>query len=525
MSLSRKSSFLLQFACLLVVALYAWMIDLKGITTDEGFRLWIINGGQPANPAGPAATAMWANVIAANAPFAYQPLYFLIQNSLMRLFHTQSLLFFRSVNLVFLWIALQGLLALSRDWRPAARLFLLGIFSLNAFLFMHVLQIREYIAGVAFYIWTSWLVLRLDARRLERPWADTAWFAGYGVALVIGFYLQSWTVFPAAAQGLFLILRRPGDRLRHFAHLALSYVIAVTAIWPYLENNQQKINIGLWATEPESLGQHLFAGFHLVLSGHLPGVSRVADGLFWFWFAALVAGVICFFSNRTNYASPLPRREMQRQGLLLLLCVLVSVAFQIAYALKVEKLSLWPRYFIIHYFFLMWLAALLFHRLLDWRAATVAGRNSGRVAHAGAVALAAVVIGAGVFQVGSFRRDPMLDTSQSLASNWRVWAAQLNQVLRPADAVVMPDFISRATLTFNQPMARPVLLISDLPAANLTATPRLVYLESSEIQADRDELRAKAAAAGFTSVEERPMFAADGRTVLPDRKLVIFTRN
>ena len=32
-------------ACLLVIVTYVLMIDLKGINTDEGMRLAIINGG------------------------------------------------------------------------------------------------------------------------------------------------------------------------------------------------------------------------------------------------------------------------------------------------------------------------------------------------------------------------------------------------------------------------------------------------------------------------------------------------
>lgn len=525
MTAAWKSPVARQFACLLIVVVYAWMIDLKGITTDEGFRLWIINGGRPALADGPAPDATWDRVIAANAPFAYQPLYFLLQNGVMRLTDSSSLLLFRSVNLLFFWVALQGLLALSRDWRPAARLFLLGLFSFNAFLFMHVLQIREYIAGVAFYIWTTWLVLRLDARRLERPWTDTAWFAAYGFALVAGFYLQTWTVFPAAAQGLFLVLRRPGDRLRHAAHLALSYVIAVAAIWPYLQGNQQKINIGLWATETEPVRTHLFNGFHLVLAGHLPGVSPLAGALFWFWLAVLAGGLLWLLADRTDYGGPLRRSEFNRQTLLILLCVGCSTAFQVGYALRVENLSLWPRYFIIHYFFLMWLAALVFHRLLDRRAADGTPAGARRAAAGAAAAMAAVLVAAAVFQVRSFHRDPMLDTAQSLSSNWRVWAAELARALRPDDVVVMPDFISRATLTFTRPLANPVLLPADLTATNLSATPRLVYLEARETKVDREDLIARAAAAGFKSVQEREVLAADGRTVLADRRLVIFTRN
>ncbi len=513
-----------QLFCLLIIGVFAWMIDLKGITTDEGFRLWIINGGQPALPSGLALDATWERVIAANAPYAYQPLYFLIQNGLMRLADTHSLLFFRSVNLVFLWVALQGLLALSRDWRPAARLFLLGLFSFNAYLFMHVLQIREYTAGVAFYIWTSWLVLRLDARRLERPWTDTAWFTAYGLALVVGFYLQSWTVFPAAAQGLFLVLRRPGDRLRFYSYLALTYVIVITAVWPYLQDNQQKINIGLWAREQEPVHKHLFIGFHLLLTGHLPGVFRLADGLFWFWSSTLVGGLLWLMAGRTEYHGTMPRREIRRQVLLLLLCLGVSVTFQITYALKVENLSLWPRYFIIHYFFLMWLGALVFHRLLDLRASTDAPPIARRVAIGVLTAMAVVLAVSTVFQIRNFRRDPMLDMAETTSSNWRIWAEDLMQKLRPGDVVLVPDFIRRSTLSFTRPMTNRILLLDELETSDLRTTDRLVYMESSASRHERELLIDRTSALGFSTWQELKIISTDGSTVLPEWQFIVFTR-
>lgn len=522
MTLDRPLRLALQLCCLLVVGVYAWMMDLNGITTDEGFRLWIVNGGQPASAQGPSPDATWPRVLAANAPYAHQPLYFLLQNTVMHLAGRQDLLFFRGVNLVFLWVALQGLLALSRGWRPAARFFLLGLFSFNAFLFMHALQIREYLAGVAFYVWISWLVLRLDARRLERPRADAAWFALYGLALAVGFYLQTWTVFPALAQGLFLVVRRPGDRLRFWAHLALSYVVVVSLTWPFLQANQQKVNIGLWASENASLLAHLSDGFHLVLAGHLAGQHRLTDALFWFWTAVLAGGGLWFCLARPAADGGLPRAEIRRQGLLMLLCLGCTLAFQIGYALKIENLSLWPRYFIVHYFFAVWLLALLFHHLLDLRAAPAAGPR--RAASLLAGAMAAMLAVSACFQVASFRRDPMLDTSQTLQSNWRIWSAGLAAALRPDDAVLMHDFVSRATLTFARPLAGPVLLPDELPRARLAGTRRLVYLEAREHRAQRPDFAARAAAAGFPAVHEAPLHGPDGNAVLPEYRLVFFTR-
>ena len=74
---------MLAVACVLIIATYTLLIDLKGVSTDEGIRLAIINGGEAFGLNEPSSHASWAKVLETNAPYAYQPLYFLIQNTLM----------------------------------------------------------------------------------------------------------------------------------------------------------------------------------------------------------------------------------------------------------------------------------------------------------------------------------------------------------------------------------------------------------------------------------------------------------
>lgn len=513
----------LLFACLLVIAVYASMMDLKGITTDEGFRLWIIHGGQSLARGEPAADASWSRVLAANRPHAYQPLYFLIQNSLMRALHADGLAFFRSVNLAFLGLGLLGLLALSRDWRLGPRLFLLGVFSFNAFLFMHVLQIREYIAGIAFYIWSTWVVLELDRRQLERPGADAAWFAGYGGLLAAGFYLQSWVVFPAIGQFLFLLLRRRARAGRFLALLALTYVIVLGATVPYLGLHRQKVDVGRWASESESVQSHLSNGFHLVLAGQAAGHARFTDFLFVFWLAVIAGGAFLFLWDRTAAPAPAAAAESRRQGWLMLLCIAVSLAFQLGYTLFVENLALWPRYFVIHYFFLAWLIALSFRYIWELRAAGAAGwARRGLTLTAGA--LAAVLAASAVYQVRSFRADPYLDTSQNHVSNWRNAATTLARLVRPGDTVVTSDFINRTTLTFTRPLSNEVMVLAELEEHGPPAAGRLVYLEPAGLRAQRDQLAARLAARGYTVSGESPVFAPDGVSATDDWRILVFSR-
>lgn len=487
-------------------------LNLKGISTDEGFRLGIINGGRPAavQPGPPWAT--WAEVFAAVRPHAYQPAYYFFQNTLMRLAERQDLAFFRLVNVGFFATALLGLLALSRAWSVWPRCFLLGLFAFNAYLFMHVLQIREYIAGVALYIWSTWLVLKLDRRTLAHEWADFAWFAGYGLLLAVGFYLQTWTVFPAAAQGAFLLLRRRPQFWRYTAHLALTCLVAFCLTWPYLHDNQQKVNVGLWAREQVTLPGQLAQGFQLVLSGHLPGHDRFTSALPWAWVGLLLVGGWVLFRGRTADPAIVADR---RQAWLMSLCLGVAVAFQIIYFYKVEPLSVWPRYFIIHYFFLTWLIALAFRalcRLPRWWA---------RLPLVAATLLLAASAG---YQVRSYHRDPYFDTSLSRTSDWRVGSYLLATVLASDDVVLCQDFVTRSTLSFTQPLPNRLLTVEELPHAALAATRRLVYLEAGHLRPARGELAARLAALGFSAPVELAVAPGEPNVAPPYWRVIAFSR-
>ena len=502
---------------------YVLMMDLKGIGTDEGFRLWIINGGQSLAPGETIAEASWQRVLEANQPHAYQPLYFLIQNSLMRILHTENLNLFRSVNLAFLGLCLLGLLALSREWRLVPRLFLLGVFSFNAYLLMHVLQIREYVAGIAIYIWSTFVVLELDRLALGRPRAAARWFAAYGVLLTTGFYLQSWVVFPAIGQGLFLLLRRRARWGRFLALLVLAYAIVLCATLPYLKTHQQKVNVGHWASEAESVQSHLSHGFHLVLAGHLANHANITEFLFWFWLVVIVSGAFLFLWDKTSASTLTVAMESRRQSLLMVLCIAVSLAFQLGYTLFVENLAIWPRYFVIHYFFLTWLIALSFRYLWELRAVFSAGWvHRGLTIAAGTVA--AVLAVSTVYQIRSYRADPYLDTGLSHNANFRNLAAALVRLIRPGDTVVMSDFINRATLTFTQPMANKIILLAELEYG-VPPVGRLIYVEPAGLRSQRDELASHLHTEGYEAPVETTILAPDGVNVINDWRILIFSRH
>lgn len=515
---SRLAGFLPGLLCV-VALLSVWlMLDLKGISTDEGFRLWITNGGQP-RALGARPNASWEQVLAAVDPYAYQPGFYLLQNTLMRAAERQDLNFFRLTNLAFFTLCLWGLLQLSRTWAVWPRAFLIGLFAFNAYLIMHVLQIREYIVATAFYVWSTHLVLALDRRKLEREWTDIAWFVAYGLLLSAAFYVQTWIVFPAIAQGAFLVLRRRPQFWRFHAHLAVCYLLVFSLTWPYLQSHSQKINVGLWEREHVTLVGQLLQGFNLVLSGHLPRHDAFTMVLPWAWLSLLAAGV--WWTVRRRRELPVAFvAETARQAWLMTVCIAIPLAFQIAYFFKVEPLSVWPRYFIVHYFFLTWLIALAFRTLHEASGAPMRRRAALIVLTAATVLLTL----SAVYQVNSFRRDPYLDTSLSPESDWRVGAAALAPTLRPDDVLLTHDFITRATLTFTHPTAQAVLIFDELENAKLPAGGRLVYLEQALYRQNTANVIARLRALGFVRVEERVLTDAKG-TPLAQWKLFAFTRD
>lgn len=505
--------------CLIALAAVVEMIDLKGISTDEGIRLGIVNGGRPFGPGPTQPPPTYGEVLETISPYAYQPAYYLLLNSLMRVFERHDLNFFRCVNVGFLALCLLGLLRLTEKWENWPRAFLIALFAFNAYLIMHVLQIREYLAALAFYIWSTRLTLALDQRSLADEWRDLGWFVAYGLLLCAGFYLQTWVVFPAIGQGAFLVLRRRPQFWRFLAHLAVCYLLVFSLTWPYLQSHGQKINVGLWEREHVTLAGQLYQGFSLVLSGHVPRHGLLTTLLPVAWLGLLGTGIVLVIRLR-RALPPAFVSESSRQAWLMLLSIALPLAFQIAYFFKVEPLSVWPRYFIVHYFFLTFLVALAFRALHLSR--SIPGGNLR--ATAALVAATLLVAGSSVAQVRSYWRDPYFDTSTSGSANWPTIAAALQSLARADDVVFTRDFIVRSTLTATHPLSNRAPLLSDLETCDLHAAPRLIYLEGFYELPERAELLRRMASRGYSIVQEWPIPSGDGSAPLKEWRLLTFSQ-
>jgi len=105
-----------------------------------------------------------------------------------------------------------------------------------------------------------------------------------------------------------------------------------------------------------------------------------------------------------------------------------------------------------------------------------------------------------------------------------VWAAELSRNLRSDDVVLAYDFIASASLTFTRPIPNQIVLLPNLETSDLHSVNRLVFLESVFVVPQRSKLAARAYSLGFKTMEERPVHAADGKTVLPEWHILVFTR-
>ena len=522
---SRHEDSFLNFACLVVVATYLICCDLKSISTDEGIRLWIINGGQPFDLSEPQRIGTWSDVLQTLSPYAYQPLYFLIQNTIARVAESNNVFLFRVFNIFLLWLSLRGLLQLSKGWAALPRFFLVGLFSFNAYLFMHVLQIREYTAGVCFYVWSTQLVLQLASRpSFCRP-HDKLEYAAYGLLLTIGFYTQSWIVFPAIGQFLYLAAKRWRDGWSIVRRVAITYSIVFACCAPYLLNHPSKIDVGRWGAESSNPWPLLSDGIHLVVSGHLSQTGGLATVLSWLWPGLIVVAVLFALSQRRTQRTAQEATPLIHQAALMCCCIGVTVVFQLGYFYGRENLSLWPRYFVVHYFFFTYLVSIAFKHLDDYSQDRSTNRFLRSASMAIKVAAFIFMLVSSAYQTRSFYLNPYLDTGLSRTYSWRTLGAAIGENARAGDAVLFSDHVVRATMTYAYPLRPPAFLLSDLGSAPLDQFQSIVYIEQAALRPSREAVLAQAMSRGFCLFQEVPIMESGGNAVLTDWRIIVFRRD
>jgi uncharacterized membrane protein len=450
-----------------IAILYLLSIDLKGAWSDEGYRYILLSGGQSWSESNRGSFGSFSDVITAvRTSSQYVPLFYLIDNAVIRVAKSHSDLLLRMVNLIWLILGLQGLLRLFRNYSEATRLFAMFIFALNGFMLMHIMQIREYPLYLALQIWSSCLLMEIlelppnVARRGEWPL-----FAGYGALMGLFFYTQPYAVFTLAAQ-VVMALARKKNVLGSLREMALSYVIAAAAITPWvILRLRSGLNVGQWDTRPHTfavLFESLKTGFGSLLIYN----SWTGHPLLQSFVVVVVVGIplAWIFAARSGEAP-------DRRAVYALLTCTFFFIFQVAYFFLDEPLSVWPRYFVGYSFGYVVLATCAF----AFFQRSSAKRNQWYWRGLSPVILTFACI-SGLQQVRLYRDDPFFDTSMSAACTAREISQAMLRHIRPDETVVYYNPLLAWTINVSYPLFPNELSYSDVTESSKLAGKAVLWV-------------------------------------------------
>jgi hypothetical protein len=514
-----------RFAPWAVIPVYLLCIDLKGIWTDEGFRFALYSGGQTWQQFNRSGSfGPLSGVLNAVGPSSYQPFFYLLTNAVVRLTGSLSEVVLRLVNVGWLLLAVLGLIRLFRTHSPWTQLFGVAVLTLNGYLLMHVMQIREYPMYVALAVWASCLyfeVLEVPGPPPLRVWWPK--LLAYAIVVSLLFYCHVYSVFLLAAQVALLLSRRE-NRAAFLRGIALAWGMAALLVLPWLVTIYlrfpRKVDPGIWDYRPSTfalLVASMREGFHdLLIYGSWSGHPLLQA-----FVILVIVGIPASWIVARKRGKALDRRVAYS-----LVTMVLYAAFQISYFFLREPLSIWPRYFVAHYLGYVLLATSAFSVL---ERAAAEGRKPWRGALAAAVLL--LVVTAGAQQIRLYRANPYMDTGMSAQCNWRVVNRALAQVARPdepicyyhpllawtmgLDLALFPNELTFADFLGDSPPRVPAFWLLDTP---LVPGWRRDYLEQTLARLEALHLRpARTVDAGCQTrlIRYEPMADSADRTLVP----------
>ena len=516
---ARLAPVALWLAVLACVGLYVLFSDLKGISTDEGIRLAAINGNRLFEGDQPGTTARWKDVKSALSTTNYQPLYYYIQNLVMRIAQSRDPVLLKSVNILFLFGCILVTLRMTVNWPPLARWYLVVTTYFSGYLLMHVLQVREYALGLLFLAAVYACTYRLAQRQADPLRAsDVALYGGYGL-LAGAACLNSFWIVPAwagAAAGLLLLSRRRLPALGRLAIAGAALVCVLAAIY-LVQGFEKKIDVGLWDRNVslERFARLAAGGFSYIVAGNdfpqihvgVPSLGELAEMM-----AALAVcgGVVGFAAPavlRAWRAGPLDRFEVH--CVLALAMIAALCLFQTAYfAVRRDALPMWPRYFFQHFWLLHVLMAATVARLaLSVReGAGSPGRR--RLRGAGLAVLLAAGAAWSVKGTLAYYVDPFGDTGLSKRCEWRTLAPRLRD-LAGGDAIVFTRMLEAGTISYSARFLNRLMVWDRMPRDTAAWPSPLVLVDAKGVSSPQEVLarRAALAEAGFHALSEQSVDA------------------
>ena len=449
----------------LVVIVYVLCLDLKGVWTDEGNRYGLLSGGQTwqqFNRSGQFGS--FGDVVTAVGPTFYQPLFYLVDNAIIRAARSRSDVLLRLVNILWLLAALQGLLRFFRDYSDYTRIFGILILALNGYMLMNVMQIREYPMYVALTIWSSCLFFELlESPGPPRFLQSSVRLAAYGVSMGLLFLVHAGGGFAIAAQAVMLLFRRQ-NRAAFLRNIAFSYAVAAAVVLPWLLTIYlrfpNKLKQGIWDRRPATMAllyDSMIVGFRHVLTYNVWAGAPLLQAF----------GVLILAGIPLAWIATLLRREaLDRRAVYAVLTMLFFGAFQVTFFFKGQPLSIWPRYFISYFAGYVIAATCAFAALERY-----ARKSAGVAWKAAACAVFLLAGTAGADQVQRYRADPYMDTGMSDACNWRVVTRSMIQHIRPEETIAYYYPLQAWTMSVYYPFYPHALSYGDIVGPHPPTTP------------------------------------------------------
>ena len=343
---------------MLTIALfYLLMIDLKGIWTDEGFRFGIMNGGRLFLAPNSGFTASFAEVLSGLKGANHQPLYFLLMNFLSKITHSHNAILFRMINIVFLLCSQFVILNIIKNWRVTSKIYAMTIFAMNGYMFMHVLQVREYALGILFLLCVIKLTLMIvDYDERECPPKFRWLYILYGITAGLAAINQLW-IFPVLGGCVIFIMLYSRRKLAAFSGLCASGIAFIVVLSPvyYLTDLSNKFLVGhgnprfvgYW--DPRMTYEHLFSTLTSALGYFATGSVDTR------WYVSLIpeltlsaALLVAVWVAVSRMVSTSAMRELRTTGNLASLCLCILIVlfgFQWGYFFLIDGLAGWVRYY------------------------------------------------------------------------------------------------------------------------------------------------------------------------------------
>jgi hypothetical protein len=427
-------------------------------------RLLVMNGTRLFSPESWDAPATTKQVLkSVSAHSNYQPMFYVIENWVMRIAQSRDLVLFKSFNILAIAACIIVSLQMTKEWPFVSRLFLILTTYLSSLMFMHVLHVREYPLGFLFLAMVYFAIERLMRRKTGPLIVDIPLYGALG--LLIGLAtLNSFWILPVSCGGCAAIFLTSTQRWAALGRVTVTLAVVACAVelTDIALGLDGKINVGVWEGN---------ASFDRLASGLSLGLSSASLG----YFAPIgsiefVAGLVISVALIVFGGAHLVRQTLNgkscdvldRHCAISAAMVISLIAFQLVYfGIRHDALAIWLRYFFQHFWLLHILAAatlgLLIRRWKNGGARSKQGRLAGL---ATIIAIGAVCLARG--GPLAYRNFPYHDTNLFRGCEWK----SLGPLVRDfsgSDPIVFSRLLEAGTLTFSANFSNRMYLWEELP--------------------------------------------------------------